>query len=107
MILFQVPTHDILFGPAPIDWCEPNRAQTNPYGWEELHNTYTNLAYVIAGISLFLKSRSSPDLDRPFFFAFCFFTILTGVTSAWFHATLIYVAQKADEFFETASVVAL
>jgi hypothetical protein len=32
---------------------------------------------------------------------------MTGATSAWFHATLIFMAQKADEFFENVAVLSL
>jgi len=65
--------------------------------------------YVLVGAAVFIEYRRRvPPLQRDvIFYAFCINTILTGITSGWFHATLIYTAQKADEFFENAAVLSL
>ena len=106
MFTIELTHIDVLLGPAPIDWCEPNRPETNPFSIMEWNNTWSNIAYIIAGLSLLFRWSFSPNRD-PLFLAYGVFVVLTGVTSAWFHATLLFVAQKADEFFESASVVAL
>ena len=109
MVAIELPAPEVLWGPAPIDWCEPNRPSVNPFGIEELHNTWSNLMYVIVGILMFREYvYSMPAHKRdPIYFSFCINTIMTGITSGWFHATLIFIAQKSDEFFENAAVVSL
>lgn len=107
MPIFQTPTNDILFGKAPIDWCEENHPESNPWHWQELHNTWTNAAYVMVGITLAAAHMKQKCPTDPLFLLACFAGIMTGVTSAWFHATLIYIAQKSDEFFENAMIVAM
>lgn len=124
---------------SPIDWCEGNRPEINPFGVMELHNTWTNIAYVIAGIAFIcrvrqnLSSRSNSILKRSssghnyqndgnihngtsnskaikldyLYVAFGLSVIATGIASAWFHATLIFVAQKADEIFESLACLCL
>jgi len=103
MITTTPPTIEVLYGPSPIDWCEPNRPQTNPLHVQELHNTWTNISYVIAGFALI------PKLNRcnPLYQFYVLSIVMTGLTSAWFHATLIFISQKSDEFFENAAVVSL
>lgn len=101
------PTPEILWGPAPIDWCEPNHPEVNPFGVQEYHNTWTNIAYVLAGgIPLVWSFTRNKHLEQdPLYTLSCMSVILTGITSAWFHATLIYAAQKSDEFFESCAVL--
>eukprot|EP00040_Diaphanoeca_grandis_P013174 m.66616 g.66616 ORF g.66616 m.66616 type:complete len:264 (-) comp23710_c0_seq2:1348-2139(-) len=103
---FRIPTQEVLLGPAPIDWCESNHASSNPFSVEEFHNTWTNVAYIVVGALLYRHMSLERSTD-PLFAFFCAFVILTGVTSGWFHATLIFAAQKSDEFFENAAVLAL
>lgn len=107
MPLFQIPTYEILWGKSRIDWCEKNDPTTNPFGIMEFHNTWSNLFYVAVGIvnAIVLTSGKSPK--DPLLYFFCLFAIMTGVTSAWFHATLLYIGQKSDEFFENAMILAL
>ena len=102
----QIPTNDILFGPSPIDWCEENHPESNPWHWQELHNTWSNIVYVIVGLIMAAAHMKQKCPTDPLFLLSCFAGIMTGVTSAWFHATLIYVAQKSDEFFENAMITA-
>ena len=104
-----VPTLEVLWGPAPIDWCEPNMSSVNPFGVEELHNTWSNVMYVVVGVLLLREYvRSVPPLQRdPVYFSFCVNVVMTGITSGWFHATLMFIAQKSDEFFENAAVLSL
>ena len=125
MPFFQTPTKDILLGPSPIDWCERNLPHENPWQWQEFHNTWTNIAYVVGGVAALWvrwqainaskKSQqqqqsqnqgNSSSMDFLYILS-CLSLMLTGVTSAWFHSTLIFIAQKADEFFENASAVAM
>ncbi len=103
MGIFQTPTYDILFGPSPIDWCEENHPERNPWQWEELHNTWSNIVYVILGVAMAVAHLKQPYPTDPLFLLVCVSGTMTGITSAWFHATLIYVAQKLDEFFEVWS----
>lgn len=106
MPIFQQPTSEILFGPSPIDWCEANKPETNPFHVQEFHNTWTNIAYVFAGINpLVLHLQQKKYSKDPLYILSCLSVIMTGVTSAWFHATLMYAAQKSDEFFENAAVI--
>lgn len=107
MPFFQNPTREILFGPAPIDWCEPNHPDDNPFNVQEFHNTWTNIAYVLAGaIPLVYSWTRHQHLEQdPLYTLSCLSVILTGITSTWFHATLIYAAQKSDEFFESCAVL--
>lgn len=95
-----------VFGPAPINWCESDFVV--PYV-AEYHNTLTNIAYVIASLSL-LRQWTSIPMSRSNNLLFVFFVLclmLTGITSGWFHATLIWAAQKADEIFENWTVISL
>jgi dihydroceramidase len=93
--------------PAPINWCESDYAMT---GWiAEFHNTITNSSYVIAAlILLFGANRRFPSNNSKFLFYFyCLSLLLTGFTSGYFHATLMWGAQKLDETFETWTVLTL
>jgi hypothetical protein len=78
---------------APIDWCEANYAWTNDVA--ELHNTWTNLAYVAVGLACLARCRRD---GLPVVFWACGASIvLTGIFSACFHATLWLVFQRLDE----------
>jgi len=90
-----------------IDWCEDNKPSTNFLGVEELYNTFTNGFYVIVALVLFFQNPNSNSTFNKLYGAFCFFVLMTGVTSGIFHATLTKRAQKADEFFENACLVSL
>lgn len=109
----RLPSKALLLGAAPIDWCEPNLPLINPLGIKELHNTWTTAAYAVAGLVLLAKHwkalRALHECGRflPLFVAFCAAMVMTGVTSAWFHATLVYAAQKSDEFCENVAVICL
>ena len=105
----RIPDRALLWGPAPIDWCEENRPASNPLGVQEWHNTLTNLAYVIVGVALAYQSRRVrlSRSHRLIYIGFCLACVATGVTSMWFHASLVYAAQKADEFSENAAVICL
>ncbi|GMH76840.1 hypothetical protein TrST_g11411 [Triparma strigata] len=106
--IVKTPTADVLWGAAPIDWCEENLPETNPLSIAEFHNSWTNIFYIISGL-LLLRShlRLHSDIRDPLFAFFIFNIIMTGVTSAWFHSTLLFLAQKSDEFFENAAMVSL
>jgi hypothetical protein len=109
------PSTETLFGPSPIDWCEANYvSDVSGFRVAELHNTWTNAAYVIASLFLLLnKSRSSGNLmslnssEGGIFLFYCIAFFMTGVTSGIFHATLVWLAQKADEIFENWAVLVL
>eukprot|EP00965_Chrysotila_dentata_P202876 6181371-Pleurochrysis_carterae.AAC.2 len=112
---------------SALDWCEPNQEA----GVLEPHNTWTNFAYLVSACALqafasergksFVCPKSGPAKNisneedalglgassRLVWCMFVFSVALTGVASAWFHATLYYVAQKCDEFFESAAVICL
>jgi hypothetical protein len=104
------PSSDVLWGSAPIDWCEPNYEQDLAgFRVAEINNTVTNAAYVLAAVSLMRSSKLSnmnSNEGRIFMF-YCVALLMTGITSGWFHATLIWIAQKADEFFENCTVMVL
>eukprot|EP00466_Bigelowiella_natans_P004769 jgi/Bigna1/134994/aug1.27_g9702 len=112
----MLPSRGVLWGPSPIDWCEINMPESNFAGIQEFHNTWTNVAYMVVAIVLFL--RQIPELRRMrdpgekrvavfLFNIYCASIFMTGVTSWWFHATLLFVAQKSDEFFENCAVLAV
>ncbi|GMI14095.1 hypothetical protein TrLO_g459 [Triparma laevis f. longispina] len=108
MKLISTPTTAVLWGPAPIDWCEDNHPSTNPFSIAEFHNTWTNIFYVISSLILLKSHLKLPSTQRDILFTtFIINIILTGLTSGWFHATLLFIAQKSDEFFENAAIVSL
>lgn len=105
------PSWEVVRGPAPIDWCEANYAQSGSVA--ELNNTITNAAYVVATAALIKRSLGErqpiklQSCERLVFIFYCSALLLTGLTSGLFHATLIWVAQKADEIFENWTVLTL
>jgi len=107
--IISLPTLEILFGTAPIDWCEPNQPLRNPFQWEEFHNTWSNIAFVLAGCSglyqHYYQQTYYPRDPLIVWGGIC--CIMTGITSAWFHATLLFVGQKTDEFFENAMITSV
>ena len=56
-VLPRIPSYEVLWGPAPIDWCEPNRPEHNLFGVKELHNTWTNVGYMLAALLLGCRHR--------------------------------------------------
>ncbi len=110
------PTREIVFGAAPIDWCEANydgeHAELLGFRVAEYHNTYTNGAYCLAAILLgreWFKKRARGTMRKGhgifLFYVLCL--LMTGVTSGLFHATLVWGWQKADEIFENLTVLSL
>lgn len=88
---------------ALIDWCETN--YTNSKYIAELHNTWTNLAYITVGILVVKKCYIA---SLPLQFWACGFSIvLTGLFSGMFHATLWYWMQRLDEIFENAILITM
>jgi len=104
------PTSEVLWGSAPIDWCEANFVQ-NVAGFKiaEINNTITNAAYILAAIALLKNSKLQhfSSNEGRIFLLYCVALLLTGLTSCWFHATLIWIAQKADEIFENCTVMVI
>ena len=86
-----------------IEWCEANFAASPHVA--ELWNTVSSLAFLPAGLSMFLTARRLRL--PPALLAAGPLTALTGLASAGFHATLTLAGQRADEVFETLSLVAL
>ena len=86
-----------------INWCEQDHA-VSPHV-AEFYNSLSSLAFVVAGLSMWLTARS---LRLPAaLLAAGPLTVLTGLASAAFHATLTLEGQRVDELFETLSLVAL
>ena len=86
-----------------INWCEEDHAVTPHVA--EFYNALSSLAFVVAGVSMYMTSlrlRLPPAL-----LAAGPLTVLTGLASAAFHATLTLEGQRVDELFETLSLVAL
>ena len=81
--------------PASVDWCEPNYRHSAYIA--EWWNTLSSLVIValgLYGLAWVLRRR---DRLEPRFLA-CFVALtLVGVGSVAFHATLLQVAQAADE----------
>lgn len=104
-----LPSSDVLWGSAPIDWCEPNYVQdVAGFRVAEINNTVTNAAYVLAAVVLMRSSKLYHNSHEGRIFLFyCLALLMTGLTSGWFHATLIWIAQKADEIFENCTVMVL
>ena len=91
---------------TPIDWCEANYA-VSPHV-AEFYNTASSACYVVAGLSCLRRARAHAPLRRDGHFTLAAIAIiLTGVFSAWFHATLTWRSQKADEAAENAALVLL
>jgi len=87
--------HSGHWGPvtATLDWCEANYQFSHYVA--EISNTFSNLFFV--GISLYgasLSAKQSLPARYLVGFAGC---VLIGLGSSFFHATLLYEAQLADE----------
>ena len=86
-----------------INWCEKDYEYS--YYVAELFNTVTNLAYIVVGIRAIMHHvKVSSNLNiNVISAAIC--TILTGIFSSIFHATLLLEWQKADEVFENGILI--
>lgn len=77
----------MLWVPATVDWCEEN------YVWSpyvaEFFNTLSSALITAAGAYGLLTRRGCPRVNT--------LSVVVGVGSAAFHATLTYAAQMADE----------
>ncbi len=86
-----------------IDWCEANGA-VSPHV-AEFYNASSSLAFVVAGLLMLATARR---LRLPAALAAAGpLTALTGLASAYFHATLSLAGQRADETLETLTLVSL
>lgn len=89
--------------PTGINWCEKDY-EWNPY-IAEFHNTWSNVAFVLAGVQ---GLRTARRLSLPMrFYVLAWSLILLGVFSAGFHATLLWTQQKLDETFENLALIIL
>jgi len=91
---------EVLFGPAPINWCE-----APSHGVKEVVNSVTSLAYILSAVAVVTTPTDATNKLYKHLYAWAL--ALTGLTSALFHAELVYWQQKADESFETLSVIVL
>ena len=92
------------FGEATgINWCERDY-QVTPY-MAEFWNTTTNVLYIYVGLKALGEARRLELPSR--FYWFALFIFLTGVCSAFFHATLWLLGQRLDEIFENAALIAM
>ncbi|PPQ67926.1 hypothetical protein CVT25_000338 [Psilocybe cyanescens] len=84
-----------VYGPvtATLDWCELNH-QFSPYV-AEMANTFSNLFTV--GIALIGYMQASRERLPPRYKAGYAGVALVGIGSFFFHATLLFEAQLADE----------
>lgn len=88
---------------APINWCEADFVVTPLVA--EAWNAGSSLTFVVAGASMLASARAlrlPPALT-----AAGPLTMLTGLASCFFHATLTLAGQRADEVFENLALVAL
>ena len=105
---------------AQINWCEEDYQHS--FYVAELFNTVTNLCYIIVGVSMLLdvyrkrasevrngmKGKEKPPIFEPpptTHDLVCVCTILTGVFSGIFHATLQFQYQRLDEIFENGILI--
>eukprot|EP00123_Amoebidium_parasiticum_P022128 comp8058_c0_seq1/m.3554 comp8058_c0_seq1/g.3554 ORF comp8058_c0_seq1/g.3554 comp8058_c0_seq1/m.3554 type:complete len:242 (-) comp8058_c0_seq1:3-728(-) len=88
---------------APIDWCESNYA-VHP-GVAEFWNTISNVVFCLCGLQTWYYAVATRRDAKFHFLAFAVF--MTGATSAFFHATLWWSGQKADEIFENISLLTM
>lgn len=105
-----IPSYVVIFGPSPINWCEPDNFNyfIGPFKVLEFHNTLTNASYVIGAAFLILNYWFQPKLAKSsVFYFYCFSLFCTGISSAAFHANLTWITQKLDEIFETWAVITL
>ncbi len=81
----------VLFGPALVDWCEPNGVVASSIA--EFVNTLTSVVMVLMGLAGFWLTRGRELRFRLGMLG----TAGIGLGSALFHATLQRWAQAADE----------
>lgn len=84
------PWHDaqINYGTPNVDWCEPTRC-----AWiTEPLNTWSNLAFLIAGIWILYRFK------HPALRIFAWIVIIMGLFSAIYHATNNALSQYLDFF---------
>eukprot|EP00041_Stephanoeca_diplocostata_P029377 m.865494 g.865494 ORF g.865494 m.865494 type:complete len:283 (+) comp23550_c0_seq11:185-1033(+) len=96
-----------LWGPATgINWCEPDYAVVD---WcAEFWNTISNLCYIVVAVRCLHRAQQQPLLSHNHNFKYAAIGIgMTGLMSAFFHCTLWWEAQKADEISENAAIVFL
>lgn len=79
---------------ASVDWCEPNYTHTAYVA--ELWNTLTSLPMVALGLYGLWRARRFGGFEGRFLAAF-FGLAVVGAGSTAFHATILQVAQAADE----------
>eukprot|EP01006_Ploeotia_vitrea_P055560 TRINITY_DN68010_c4_g1_i1.p1 TRINITY_DN68010_c4_g1~~TRINITY_DN68010_c4_g1_i1.p1 ORF type:complete len:247 (-),score=8.09 TRINITY_DN68010_c4_g1_i1:118-858(-) len=93
------------WGPAnaAINWCERDY-DTSPLV-AEFWNTVSNAIFVFFGLLALsvAKRHNLPGIYKWSATAF----ILTGIFSAYFHATLWWSGQRLDEIFETSLLISL
>ena len=93
----------ILTLPAPINYCEPDYSYS-PY-IAEFFNTVSNASFIVFALHAFAQCHR---LRLPFRFSLIATALLlTGVTSALYHATLTWVGLKADEVSENLVFITL
>lgn len=78
---------------ATIDWCEPNHTWTDYIA--EFGNTMSSLSLSLVGLYMWQKHKND-NLTKPIRWSH-YLSILIGIGSAWFHATLSYTGQLVDE----------
>lgn len=105
--MLTLPTLETLNGPSPIDWCEDNNGHANFLSVKEFNNTWTNIFYVLVGIVLLFMHFDKSNTSNWLFLSYGVNSIMTGIASAYFHATLNFKGQKIDEFFENVTLISL
>lgn len=87
--------------PATLQWCERQLCE-----WiREPSNTWSNLAYILIGIYLFIHSRKQ---QAPHLGLLAAFSILVGLMSGFYHASGSFVGEVLDfssMFFMTTYTV--
>ncbi len=78
-------------GPPNVDWCEPALCQ-----WvAEPANTWSNLAFVVVAVGLYVHTRGMPERTLRFFAPAAFWV---GITSLVYHASITFATQVLDFF---------
>jgi hypothetical protein len=78
---------------STIDWCEPNYTWTDYVA--EMGNTLSSLTLSLVGFYMWRNYVNVP-LPRTIRWSH-YLSIIIGIGSAWFHATLSYTGQLVDE----------
>ena len=79
----------IEFEPSTLQWCEAQVC-----GWiREPANTWSNLAYIIAGLWILIHYKTPNTKHIRLFGAYA---VLLGFTSGFYHASGTFVAEVAD-----------